>query len=293
MHIVCPNCTTSYAVNPATFGDAGRTVRCARCKEVWLAQPEDLARRDSLVPAAAAEPPARPEDEDLSAWGMTEDADDAADQVAPQVESPSIAGGDWPAGAAQDEPGWASQAQDELSRAPGPAARPSRLSAALSTLRRLTPWLPARIPFLPRINLSIACAAMAALVLALMIWRVDVVRLMPQTATFYQMVGLNVNLRGLSFKDVKVSTETVDGKQVLVIEGNIIGESRTKPVALPRLRFIVRDAQGTEIYAWSAVLEQQGLNPGDKAWFKSRLASPPADGRTIDIRFFNKRDIGV
>ena len=67
---------------------------------------------------------------------------------------------------------------------------------------------------------------MGALVLALMIWRVDVVRLLPQTAAFYKMVGLDVNLRGLMFKDVKITTETVDGKPVLVIEGVITGEAQ-------------------------------------------------------------------
>jgi hypothetical protein len=41
---------------------------------------------------------------------------------------------------------------------------------------------------------------MGALILALMIWRADVVRLLPQTATFYKMVGLEVNLRGLAFQ---------------------------------------------------------------------------------------------
>jgi hypothetical protein len=117
-----------------------------------------------------------------------------------------------------------------------------------------------------------------------------VVRLLPQTATFYKMVGLDVNLRGLVFKDVKVTTETVEGKQVLLIEGVITGETR-KTVELPRLRFSVRDAQGAEVYAWNAVLEQSVLKPGEKAWFKSRLASPPPEGRNIDVRFFSKRDL--
>ena len=104
------------------------------------------------------------------------------------------------------------------------------------------------------------------------------------------MVGLEVNLRGLMFKDVKITSETVDGKPVLVIEGVITGEA-SKPVELPRLRFSVRDAQGAEIYAWNAVLEQPVLKPGERAWFKSRLASPPPEGRNIDVRFFHKRDI--
>jgi hypothetical protein len=140
------------------------------------------------------------------------------------------------------------------------------------------------------VSLATVCAAMGALVVALMIWRTDVVRLLPQTAAFYKLVGLDVNLRGLVFKDVRITNENVEGKPVLVIEGVIIGESR-KPVELPRLRFSVRDAQGAEIYAWNAVLEQPVLKPGEKAWFKSRLASPPPEGRNIDVRFFNKRDI--
>ncbi len=133
---------------------------------------------------------------------------------------------------------------------------------------------------------------MAALILALLVFRNDVVRLLPGTAAFYRLVGLEVNLRGLAFKDLKITNETVDGKPVLVIEGMIIGEGR-KPVELPRLRFAVRDAQGAEIYAWNAVLEQTSLNPGERAWFKSRLASPPPEGRNIDIRFFNKRDLAA
>ena len=88
----------------------------------------------------------------------------------------------------------------------------------------------------------------------------------------------------------KVATETVDGKPVMVIEGLIVSETLV-PTAMPRLRFVVRDDKGTEIYAWSAVLEQPGLNPGDKAWFRSRLAAPPAEGRSLDVRFFNKRDV--
>ena len=74
------------------------------------------------------------------------------------------------------------------------------------------------------------------------------------------------------------------------IDGVIVGETR-KTVELPRLRFAVRDAQGAEIYAWNTVLEQTALQPGERAKFKSRLASPPAEGKSIDIRFFNKRDI--
>ena len=128
----------------------------------------------------------------------------------------------------------------------------------------LRPQARPRPPGKPFVSLPTVCAAMGALVLALVIWRVDVVRLVPQTAAFYKMVGLEVNVRGLAFKDVKITSETMEGKPVLVIEGVIVGEAR-KPVELPRLRFSVRDAQGAEIYAWNAVLEQAGAESGRKS----------------------------
>jgi predicted Zn finger-like uncharacterized protein len=268
MHIVCPHCTTSYAINPATLGAEGRTVRCSRCKEVWLARPEDAIEAVAPEPAMAVASQGGSNADAASEWEAL--AGEEASEETPVVESPSIAD-DWSAAASDEgEDDWQSMArQDAQSLRPG---RPGLLGR-----------------FRPRIGLPTACAGMGALVLALIIWRTEVVHLLPQTASFYKMVGLDVNLRGMLFKDVKITTETVDGKPVLVIEGVIVGETK-KPVELPRLRFSVRDAQGAEIYAWNTVLDQPVLNPGERTWFKSRLSSPPPEGRHIDIRFFNRRD---
>jgi predicted Zn finger-like uncharacterized protein len=292
MHIVCPHCTTSYAVDPATFGATGRTVRCSRCKETWLAYPAEMAGATARVPSMAAAGAGSGGDPDAAEWGDTGLDDEGQGFDTPKVDSPSISGG-WPD--SQDDPAggnWPSLAQNDkdFDRDLETDARAQR--RRFTWLRRLRSPGIASWPRLSPVRLSTVCAALAAMVLGLMIWRVDVVRLLPQTASFYKMVGLEVNLRGLAFKDVKLSTEAVDGKPVLVVEGLIVDETR-KPVELPRLRFIVRDAQGTEIYAWSAMLEQPLLKPGDKAWFRSRLASPPPEGRSIDVRFFNQRDIAV
>jgi predicted Zn finger-like uncharacterized protein len=287
MHIVCPHCTTSYAINPAALGAAGRTVRCSRCRETWLARPEDAIEMAAAMPAMAESSPSAGNDA-AAEWEAMAGGEEAQD--APVVDSPSISA-DWPAeGGDRSSPGGDSD-WPAATRQDADDHEEIRLTShrqRLAGLFRL-PTLP-RIPFMPVVGLPTACAAMGALILALMIWRADVVRLLPQTATFYRMVGLDVNLRGLTFKDIKITNETVDGKPVLVIEGAIVGETK-KPVELPRLRFSVRDAQGAEIYAWNAVLEQPVLKPGERAYFKSRLASPPPEGRNIDIRFFNKRDL--
>lgn len=286
MHIVCPHCTTSYAIDLATLGAAGRTVRCSRCKETWLARPEDAVDATAPVPAMAEAAQQTGGGDAAAEWDALARQGDDQEQETPVVDSPSISA-DLPATA--DGEG-ASQASDWPSVARHDVDNTGAARQGSSSLRKLLKPPAFRMPGKSLVSLPMACAAMGALVLALIIWRVDVVRLLPQTATFYKGVGLDVNLRGLSFKDVKITTETVEGKQVLVIEGSIVGETH-KAVELPRLRFSVRDAQGAEIYAWNAVLEQPVLKPGEKAWFKSRLASPPPEGRNIDVRFFSKRDI--
>jgi predicted Zn finger-like uncharacterized protein len=279
MLIVCPHCTTSYAIDLATLGATGRTVRCSRCKEVWLAHPEDAVESPAPMPAMAQAGGFDSEPDPAAEWEML--AGDDADEQPPVIDSPPLAAR------------WLDEALHEQ----GDHAAVDEHQGSHSDVRP-RPWfrrlfhrpVSSRAVGRSAIPLPALTAAMGALVIALLVWRADVVRLMPQTATFYKMVGLDVNLRGVTFKDLKVATENVEGKPVLVIEGTIVSASR-KPVDLPRLRFSVRDAQGAEIYAWNAVLDQTVLKPGEQAAFKSRLASPPAEGRNIDIRFFNRRDI--
>jgi predicted Zn finger-like uncharacterized protein len=278
MHIVCPHCTTSYAINPATLGDTGRTVRCSRCKEVWLARPEDAVAPEPVM--AEATPPETDRVAEREAVAREEAGYDT-----PHVESPSIADGspaDRDPSSHTDEADWQTMARIDM-EAEADAPRQSWFRKPFAGRRSRE----ARAALLKP---STICAAMGALAAALIIWRADVVRLLPQTAAFYHLVGLDVNLRGLLFRDVKITTETVEGRSVLVIEGAIVPITR-KTVDLPRLRFSVRDAQGAEIYAWNTVLEETVLKPGERAVFKSRLASPPAEARSVDVRFFNKRDI--
>ena len=281
MQITYPHCTTSYAVDPAKFGAAGRKVRCTRCQEVWQAYPEEIA---ALAPApepafaAARSAPAAEDRHPASSDWREEDA--------PHIESPSISAG-WDEADAPDQGSQAIQAADDSA-----SAKPSRWRRGFGrgTAARAARSGPRLKAYLPAANLKTACVAMAAMAFALVFWRTDIVRLMPQTATFFKSIGFGVNLRGLAFEDLKLTTETVDGKPVLVIEGSIVDTTR-KAVELPRLRFIVRDADGADIYAWNAVLERSVLNPGEKAWFKSRLASPPPEGCEIAVRFFNRRDV--
>jgi Protein of unknown function (DUF3426) len=152
---------------------------------------------------------------------------------------------------------------------------------------------PAKRRFAPRWPLTRLQAGIVALALVdflLVGWRTDIVRKLPQTASFYELAGLPVNLRGLAFHGITTTTVRDGGKPVLVVEGNIVNNT-AKALHVPQLRFAVRDAADQEIYFWTATASRSSLPPGQAVTFRARLASPPAGGRDIVLRFVNRRDV--
>jgi hypothetical protein len=133
-------------------------------------------------------------------------------------------------------------------------------------------------------------AIAASVVTALLAWRTEIVRLLPQTARLYAAIGMPVNLRGLDIRDVKISGDTHEGVPVLVIEGNVV--SKLKQTAqVPRLRFALRSKSGVEVYAWTTQAQTPVLAAGEILPFRTRLASPPGDARDVVVRFLHRRDL--
>jgi hypothetical protein len=129
-----------------------------------------------------------------------------------------------------------------------------------------------------RIPKQLAIAVMLVACTALIGFRKEVVRHVPQLASLYARIGLPVNLRGLDFADVKIGSEIHDGVPVMVVEGTIVN------------RVSMRSVTGAELYAWTAQPGQPVLEPGQSLPFRSRLASPPAETHDVQVRFFTRRD---
>jgi predicted Zn finger-like uncharacterized protein len=276
MLIVCPSCTTAYRIELSTLGAAGRTVRCARCRATWFASVAELAPADLALPAVrdVTPPPQRALDEPSE-----------ADQPRHENADIEASSGEAAAVTITNSPSLVPALAQDAVPTTGPdietvAARRARQAG--TKRRRSGRW-----PGLPTIIL-----VLAGIIAALLNWRETVVRFVPQTASLFSAVGLPVNLRGLSFDDVKTSVEGQDGVTVLVVEGTIANLTR-QPLEVPRLRFAVRNGAGYEVYAWTALPAEPVLAPGGRAPFRSRLASPPTDAQDIIVRFFNRRDVAA
>lgn len=300
MLIVCPSCATSYMLDPASVGAAGRMVRCARCRATWfvggqtgdvsafvdgmIAEAEAEANPAVPPPAASPPPPSMP-----AAHPFPE-----SPPPRPAASMPS-----WTPGAAAVEPpppepmaitdapslvppidhtpnaeeGGAELDSDDIETF---AARRRRLQSRRKKSRRSSRWT-AIILVLLAFNVALVGA------------RHEVVRYLPQTASLFSAIGLPVNLRNLNFENVRITKEIEDGAAILVVQGTIVSISR-KPIEVPRLRFAARNAAGQEIYVWTAKPERSILGPGETMTFSSRLASPPAAANDVMVRFFTAQD---
>lgn len=244
MLIICPDCLTSYEVEPTDVG-AGRKVRCTACGAVWKAEgdPDFVPRRERMAAIAAAAPE-------------------------PQAE-----------GTADFSP---IAASDEIEDVAVEEERPAR------TPRRKSRGTAPRALAKPKLMPMLAAAGLAALA-ALGIWRETVVDLVPDLAGLYAAVGLPVNLRGLEFRDMNTVETLQGGVPLLVVRGTIANITDSE-VDVPRLRLAVRAGSGREIFVWTAMPEKNALKAGETVPFFAQLASPPAEGREVAVRFFGARD---
>jgi len=300
MLITCPNCSTSYAVESASLGADGRTVRCARCKSTWFASasnnaPEMTAVGDGSVEGAEAQESIgvlRPDHRTAHTDDDAEPAQEAADAAQPMA--PAVQSDPMPASVetAASDPVAITDAPsvvpsiDPPSSDASPAAdadeienftaRRKRLQARRSQARRSSRWT-AIILVLFAFNVALIGA------------RSEVVRFFPQTASLFSAVGLPVNLRNLKFENMRISKEAQEGLSSLVIEGTIVSVTN-RPTEVPRLRFSARDAAGQEVYTWTALPGRSILGPGEKMDFRSRFVSPPDNAVDVMVRFASAQD---
>jgi predicted Zn finger-like uncharacterized protein len=289
MLIACPSCATSYDVEVASLRPSGRQVRCVRCRTIWHAE---LSHADKLMVAAEAIAPVRraveaveqavaerPDSEAstvaVESVALPNELDEAVEVAAP----PTV-----PADEDQDAPIDITPAHE-----PEDSAEPLEDIESVAARRYPGKAKRRRVNW-PLSRLQTCIMALVVIDAVVVGWRVDIVRILPQTASFYARIGLPVNLRGLDFARITTITEQHENVPILVVQGDIVNDT-AKIVDVPRLKFAVRNAARQEIYSWTAVPPRASLPPGETASFRSRLASPPPDAQDVLVRFVNRYDI--
>ena len=172
----------------------------------------------------------------------------------------------------------------------GPAADPYPVNP--SPTRAYAPMAaPAepRAPLGPRLAVIAGWVGLIVVVLLIAVsavrYRQDIAVIWPQSAGVYSSLGLPVNASGIDFRQVRYQRENEDGQIVLAVNGMIVNAGPRELPVPQTVRVTLSDASKRELYHWNFKPSVTVLKPGQSVPFTTRLSSPPAAARNLEVRF--------
>ena len=204
------------------------------------------------------------------------------------------------------QPGPEPEAPVLAEAAPAPVAAPEPVpdmdmpapAAAAASVRARTASAPAarkpRTALLPMLGVVLGWIGLIGVVLLIGLsavrYRQEITVIWPQSAGVYNKLGMKVNARGVDFAGVEYHRESEDGQVVLAVTGQIVNNG-TRELPVPQtVRVTLSDAGNKELYHWNFKPEVQTIKPGQSVPFLTRLSSPPALARHMEVRFAKDGD---
>ena len=133
---------------------------------------------------------------------------------------------------------------------------------------------------------------LAAVGLLAVIFRVDVVRLWPRTASAYAGVGLPVNSLGLVIEGVRFEPSLQEGHAALAVSG-MIRNIENEPVVTPPLRISLLNAEGKAVATKIARPADARIPPGETRHFAIALLDPPASAKELEVAFAPREPVNL
>jgi predicted Zn finger-like uncharacterized protein len=178
--------------------------------------------------------------------------------------------------------------------APAPEAETpdpvARARAMLATAASATPAPKnPRAPLLPLVAVVAGWVGLIVVVLLIGIsavrYRQEITVVWPQSANVYSRLGMDVNTHGIDFVHVTYHRESEDGQLVLAVTGSIVNNAGRELPVPQSVRVSLSDSGNQELFHWYFTPATQTLKAGQTLPFTTRLSSPPAGARHLEVRF--------
>ncbi|WP_068084195.1 MJ0042-type zinc finger domain-containing protein [Polycladidibacter stylochi] len=277
MKITCESCQTSYRIGAEQIGAGGRKVKCARCGKIWHAVP--------VADGVGETPDERDQSEHY------EDVSQPYDRTLDLGQEPKSERADYTENDTRGEDKDGQSLSEEGTRASSvkkTQEKSAKRSKKKPTQRKKSKSSSASGAIYPARAFGVLVfLSSIGLCLALVAYKNTVVKTYPDLASLYQLAGISVNTRGLSFDGLRTFREYDGGQPVLVVEGSIENVSE-KPVPVPAILLSMRAQDQRELTAWSVVPHAKQLAPGQRTRFRTRLAKPSDMAADIQLRFITR-----
>jgi predicted Zn finger-like uncharacterized protein len=247
--ITCPNCGTRYQPKGGTFGFAGRTVRCARCGTRWVA-----GAPSKMTPDPDALALADNQNEDPFVAAMESDIENGGSE------------GQSPAEKTGFQPPVPQIGADALIR---DQAEREKLARRRRTIRII--W---------------AVPIVLVLVAAIIAYfnRQAIVNRIPQMASVYQLIGIDVRVGGLDIDPPQARTILVDGAPVIRVESAVRNLTRQKK-AVPLIELSLHDRDGVDLMQWYVETQPPLIDARGQLDFITEITDPPEGAVSLRYRF--------
>jgi predicted Zn finger-like uncharacterized protein len=159
----------------------------------------------------------------------------------------------------------------------------------LSFKKRITAFMATF--FRPFLRLSPAVPLSLIIVTLLgggLIYRQAAVRTVPQLGGLYALIGLDVNLVGLDFRNIQSQIVLKGEDTVLVVEGEIANVSGHE-AKVPSISIGLKGANSQTLYEWVIEPPRQQIAEKETAKFRARLSAPPPEAQQVLVRFVNEQ----
>jgi predicted Zn finger-like uncharacterized protein len=282
--IACPHCGTRYQVPPETLGEAGRKVACAHCGQSWMAEP-----------GAALPPPQEDRlftEADEAALDKSFAAEEAALHDVPAAVRQLIPEGEVPPpevmrSIAEIKAALETRSGRTLSTvAPDDARLMAAQRKAQGRLERRQRAFTRRLPSarLSRVLRGVGIGLLLGVVGGAVLFRTEIVRVLPDLAGLYEGLGLKVNVVGLDFSDVTTLLSRRGDGNVMTVNATIYGVEPRR-LLVPPVVVTLLGADDAPVYAWSVAPKVSDLEPGEVIGFSAELPSPPAAATQVRLSF--------
>jgi predicted Zn finger-like uncharacterized protein len=144
--------------------------------------------------------------------------------------------------------------------------------------------------FAALVSWIVTAAVFFTLGLAAIIFRNDVVKFWPESATAYKRVGFSVNRFGLEFENIERSRTFNDTVPVVTVSGKAVNVARST-VDAPAVRVSLMDERGKEVALKFGTIAPPELDAGQTGTFKIVLEQAPMESFEIELSFVSKADV--
>lgn len=269
MILQCPACQTQYRVKQGSIGPEGRRVKCAKCQNSWVAQPDSLLENQNLG-----------QESSQLAVGA-----EAIIPTPPPSLTPSV------------KPIFPSPAQNREAReenvhsfpdsahAPNVVQRAERPSFGKNNP---TPHFSITAPQKKKktlITLLIAFGVLFVLCTSFIIARKQVVNVWEGSAKIFDLIGLHVTAlaEGLKIENIKTSYQRdAEGTKIILLEGEIKNYSEQEMV-VPRFKIFPYKRVDKNLSNARFKVNAEKLKPGESTQFSANLPQ--------DVRLHNQDEI--